>query len=150
MSALFDYIVSWWVTPQEQNGVEADNVISKSFQNERRLSLISPTDIINVKLNPLKADDVISKSFHNERRLSLISPIDLVNVKLNPVKDIIPAPARNMPPLDKFTLNILNQAQLRQILSVKLKPIKHREKIVYYEPRHPVLKELLQKIKKII
>ena len=53
-----------------------------------------------------------------------------------------------MPPLDKFTLNVLNQAQLRQILSVKLKPTKHIEKINCYEPRHPVLKELLQKIPK--
>lgn len=116
MSALFSYIGSWWVTPQEQNEVEADNVILKSFPNERRLSLIAPTDLINVKLNP--------------------------------VKDIVPAPARNMPPLNKFTLNVLNQAQLRQILSVKLKPTKHIEKINCYEPRHPVLKELLQKIRK--
>jgi len=117
MSALFNYISSWWVIPhQDQSGVEADNVISKSFQNERILSLISP--------------------------------IDLINVKLNPVKDIIPAPARNMPPLDKFTLNVLNQAQLRQILSVKLKPVKHVKKNDCYEPHHPVLKELLQKIPK--
>ena len=116
MSALFNYIGSWWVTPQEQNEVKAYNVISKSFPNERQLPLITPTDLINVKLNP--------------------------------VKDIVPSPARNMPPLDKFTLNVLNQAQLRQILSVKLKPTKHIEKINCYEPRHPVLKELLQKIPK--
>lgn len=69
----------------------------------------------------------------------------LINVKLNPVKDIVPSPVRNMPHLDKFTLNVLNQAQLSQILSVKLKPTKHIKKNNCYEPRHPVLKELLRK-----
>ena len=117
MSALFNYISSWWVAPENHNEVEVDNVILKSFPNERRLSLIAPNDLINVKLNP--------------------------------IKDIIPAPARNMPPFDKFTLNVVNQAQLREILSVKLKPTRHIEKNTCYEPRHPVLKELLQKTLKI-
>ena len=116
MSALFNYIGSWWMTPEVQTGVEADNVIPKSFPNERRLSLISPTDLLKVKLNP--------------------------------IKDIIPSPAKNIPPIDKFTLNVLNQDQLRQILSVKLKPSKHVEKNNCYETRHPVLKELLHKIHK--
>lgn len=116
MSALFNYIGYWWSSPEDHNGVEAD-----------------------------KTSNVIPKSFSEERLLSLISPSDLIKVKLNPPKDIIPAPARNMPPLDKFTLNVLNQAQLKQIMSVKLKKTKHIEKVRYYEPRHPVLKELLQK-----
>ena len=116
MSALFNYIGYWWLSPEDQNGVEAD-----------------------------KSINVIPKSFSEERPLSLISPSELIKVKLNPLKDVIPAPARNMPPLDKFTLNVLNQAQLKQIMSVKLKKTKNKEKVIYYEPRHPVLKELLQK-----
>ena len=116
MSALLNYIGYWWSSPEDQNGVEAD-----------------------------KAINVIPKSFSEEKPLSLISPSDLIKIKLNPPKNIIPAPARNMPPLDKFTLNVLNQAQLKQIMSVKLKKTKHIEKVRYYEPRHPVLKELLRK-----
>jgi hypothetical protein len=116
MSALFSYIGYWWSSPEDQNGVEAD-----------------------------KSTNIIPKSFTDKKPLSLISQSDLIKVKLNPPKDIIPAPARNMPPVDKFTLNVLNQAQLKQIMSVKLKKTKHKEKVIYYEPRHPVLKELLQK-----
>ena len=119
MSAILNYIGYWWYTPEDQNKVEAD-----------------------------KISNVIPKSFPKERPLSLISPSDLIKVKLNPPKDIIPAPARNMPPLDKFTLNVLNQAQLQEIMSVKLKKTKYIEKVTYYEPRHPVLKELLKKIPK--
>jgi len=113
MSTIFNYISSWWLSPEDQG-------------------------VINI----------IPKSFPDERPLLLISSSDLKKVKLNPPSHIIPSPARNMPPLDKFTLNILNQAQLRQILSVKLKPIKHIKKVYIYEPHHPVLKELLKKIPK--
>ena len=116
MSALFSYIGYWWSSSEDRSGVEQD-----------------------------KVTNVIPKSLLEEKPLSLISASDLIKVKLNPPKYIIPAPARNMPPLDKITLNFLNQAQLREIMSVKLKKIKYREKVEYYEPRHPVLKELLQK-----
>ena len=54
MSALFNYIGYWWSSPEDQNGVEADktnNVIQKSFSEERPLSLISPSDLIKVKFH---------------------------------------------------------------------------------------------------
>jgi len=75
----------------------------------------------------------------------LISAIDLEKINLRSTKDVIPNPSRNMPLLDKVNLQSLNKAQLDIILSVKLKPIPKIEKIKNYEPRHPVLKEILQK-----
>ena len=76
----------------------------------------------------------------------LITPDDLKSVNLNPPKDIIPSPTRNMPPtFTTVDLRNLNKAQLNQILNVKLKPIPIKEKINFYEHRHPVLKELYNK-----
>ena len=73
----------------------------------------------------------------------LISADDLMSVKLKPLKNIIPAPARNMPHITKFELNKLNQAHLKAILNVKLKPVELAIKPDKYLPRHPVLLELL-------
>ena len=75
----------------------------------------------------------------------LISSEDLEKINLRSSEDIIPNPSRNMPLLDKVSLQNLNKAQLNIILSVKLKPIPKIEKQKIYEPRHPVLKEILQK-----
>ena len=66
------------------------------------------------------------------------------------ISNVIPSPARNMPvkgslKVDKFQLYILNQAQLKAIKNVKLKHIPQQTKTKIYEPRHPVLKELLSK-----
>ena len=73
----------------------------------------------------------------------LINIADLKSVNLQPVKDIIPGPSRNMPPMfDKVDLRNLNKAQLDAILNVKLKPTPPIVKKVYFEPRHPVIKEL--------
>ena len=70
----------------------------------------------------------------------LISSEDLEKINLRSSEDIIPNPSRNMPLLDKVSLQNLNKAQLNIILSVKLKPIPKIEKQKIYEPRHPVLK----------
>ena len=75
----------------------------------------------------------------------LISKEDLEKINLKPVDNIIPGPSRNMPPLDKVNLQSLNKAQLNVILNVKLKPIPQIEKQTKYLPRHPVLRELLDK-----
>jgi hypothetical protein len=95
----------------------------------------------------------VKTSTEKEKNLDkkyLITLNDLKSVNLQPVKDIIPAPSRNMPPLfDKINLQNLNKAQLECILNVKLKPIPKLEKIIFYQPRHPVLAELLKKFEKI-
>jgi len=80
-------------------------------------------------------------------RKPFISEIDLLKVNLHP-KNVIPGPARNMPNLDKFTLEVLSKAQLRDILAIKLKKTDVKPKEIYYEPRHPVLRELLLKTPK--
>ena len=77
----------------------------------------------------------------------LISKEDLEKVNLKPVEDIVVNPSRNMPYIDIVNLQSLNKAQLNIILNVKLKPIPYIEKQMYYEPKHPVLRELLAKIK---
>lgn len=100
--------------------------------------------------NSIKKDEVKPSSGieKNLDKKYLITLSDLKSVNLQPVKDIIPAPSRNMPPLfDKINLQNLNKAQLECILNVKLKPTPKVEKIIYYEPRHPVLAELLKKFR---
>lgn len=86
----------------------------------------------------------------NFNKKHLISDKDLLNVKLKHTDNIIPAPARNMPNLDKFTLHMLSKAQLDDILAVKLKKAYVNVKKDVYEPQHPVLKELLCKRTKIL
>jgi len=79
---------------------------------------------------------------------TLISETDLLKVNLKPL-NVIPAPARNMPNVDKFTLQALSKAQIEDILAVKLKKTNINQTKTYYEPRHPVLQELLIKFPKL-
>ena len=90
---------------------------------------------------------IYSWLYQEPPKRTLISENDLLKVNLKPI-NIIPAPARNMPNLDKFTLQELSKAQLEDILAVKLKKTNINPKKTY-EPRHPVLQELLMKIPKI-
>lgn len=81
-----------------------------------------------------------------QKPIYLITTTDLLKVNLTPVTNIIPNPARNMPPnFAKIDLRNLNKAQLDIILSTKLKPTVVNPKPTYYPPRHPVLKELHQR-----
>ena len=75
----------------------------------------------------------------------IITSDDLIKINLHPQKDVIPAPSRNMPVIDTFELNIYNKAQLQELLSIKLKPTKINEKLTYYPPRHPIVKQLNEK-----
>ena len=99
--------------------------------------------------NTIVQDKIIPQPVENKsEKKYLITINELKSVNLNPVKDVIPGPSRNMPPsFDKVNLQNLNKAQLQQILNVKLKPIIVKEKILFYEPRHPVLYELTKKFK---
>ena len=129
MSTLFSYLTSWWEKSEE---------IKESYKIPMTPSL--STTLLN---------DTISSKFNK------ITAEEITKVKLKPIKitiniNPIPSPARNIPPnLSKFKLTELNQAQLRQILQVKLKPVSKTIIKRGYEPRHPVLKELLQIRKKI-
>jgi len=126
MSSLVDYISSWWIAP------ETDSTDS----TDAKVDALSPPPLApKLKAQP---DPDISEGI-----VYLVSVSELLSVKLKPPKDIIPAPARNMPHITKFQLNMLNRAQLKAILSVKLKPVKKPTKPKVYAPRHPVLRELL-------
>lgn len=76
------------------------------------------------------------------------SETDLSKVHLH-LTNVIPGPARNMPNIDKFSLQVLSKAHIQDILAVKLKKTDVKPKQNYYEPRHPVLRELLLKTPKI-
>jgi hypothetical protein len=86
-----------------------------------------------------------------ESKKCLISEEQLIQVKLKPVQDVIAAPARNMLPMDKFKLTMLNKAHLDAILNVKLKKTDTSFLLIKkeFKPRHPVLNELLQKTLKL-
>jgi hypothetical protein len=115
MTSLFYYISSWLYTEENTSCIPD----SPPFNNQ----------IIPESKNTLKY---------------LVSADDLLGVKLKSVDSIVPSPARNMPNISKFNLQMLNKAQLNAILSVKLKPVKPQKKKTYL-PRHPVLRELLSK-----
>lgn len=127
MSSLVDYISSWWIAPETDS-------------RDANVDALSPPPLAPPLAPKLKAqpDPDISEGI-----VYLVSVSELLSVKLKPPKDIIPAPARNMPHITKFQLNMLNRAQLKAILSVKLKPVKKPTKPKVYAPRHPVLRELL-------
>ncbi len=80
----------------------------------------------------------------------IITMTDLLSVKLKATKNIIPSPARNMPPLKMCNLLALNKAQLKEILSIKLKKCELPKPKTRFEPRHPVLRELLKTTHKLI
>jgi hypothetical protein len=129
MSTLFSYLTSWWETSEE---------IKESYKIPMAPSLTTTllNDTISSKFNKITAEEITKVK---------LKPIK-ITININP----IPSPARNIPPnLSKFKLTELNQAQLRQILQVKLKPVSKTIIKRGYEPRHPVLKELLQIRKKI-
>jgi len=123
MSAIINYIYEFW------------NVNETETESKNKIN-----NIYHVNENIDNDYSVVDKKY-------LIKIEDLEKINLKPSSNIIPGPSRNMPPMDKFNLQSLNKAQLTTILNVKLKPIPYKEKIVYYEPKHPVLKELLTKFK---
>jgi hypothetical protein len=95
--------------------------------------------------NPLLSTSVVTP-IKEQKPVFLITSSDLLKVNLTPVANIIPNPARNMPPnFAKVDLRNLNKAQLDIILSTKLRPTTINKKPIYYPPRHPVLKELHQR-----
>ena len=57
----------------------------------------------------------------------------------------IPFPARNMPSMEVFRLHALNKTHLDAIMNVKLRHVEVLPTTRVYSPKHPVLKELLEK-----
>jgi hypothetical protein len=119
MASIVEYLSAWWWNSPDPN-LE-----------------------VNVPLAPpLRHDETDEKK---NKTKSLISIEDLISIKLKPVKNYIPAPARNMPAMNKYKLCMMNKAQLQEILRTRLKHVPKRQKKKSFIPRHPVLKELLSK-----
>ena len=84
MSALVNYIISWWVSPEEnQEGIRADDKIPGSLQNKHPLSLISSSDLMKVKLSPPERNIPSFKTI-NINALDQSHLHEIMNVKLNP------------------------------------------------------------------
>lgn len=132
MTSLFNYLLSSLWTYSDEN---------TTLQSVPQAPPL-PSSIVQ----PVKQNIIIPK------RQTLISLNDLKKVRLNPVSRVIPGPARNMPVMNTFSLGMLNKAQLKEILSVQLRHIEHPDKKkkedIVYAPKHPVLRELLEKIPK--
>jgi hypothetical protein len=118
MSFIYNYISTIWKSEEEINN---KNIYHSNENVEKDYSLVD--------------------------KKYLISKEDLEKINLKPVSNIIPNPSRNMPYIDIVNLQSLNKAQLNMIMNVKLKPSLQNTKPSYYEPKHPVLKELLDKFK---
>jgi hypothetical protein len=108
------------------------------YLNPQECVLHAKHDIYHINEDLDNDYSVIDKKY-------LISKEDLEKINLKPVDNIIPNPSRNMPLIDIVNLQSLNKAQLNSILNVKLKPIPYIEKQTKYKPRHPVLREILEK-----
>lgn len=126
MTSLFNYLLSSLWTYSDEN-----------------------TTLTSVPQAPPLPSSIVPK---HPKRQTLISLSDLKKVKLNPVSRVIPGPARNMPVMNTFSLGMLNKAQLKEILSVQLRHVEHpdnkKKEDIVYAPKHPVLRELLEKIPK--
>jgi hypothetical protein len=97
------------------------------------LFFITSTDIITQNETKIDEDD-----------LFIVKPIlihDINKIQLKPMKDRI----LKQPIYTKIDIKNLNKNQLNEILNVKLKTSNTVNKKQKFEPRHPVLKELLQK-----
>ena len=132
MSSLIDYLNSWWYdsTPTENHENSADDIVPPAPP----VTPVTPVGQFSSKglpCLPIKFSD------------------ELLKIKLRSIN--IPGPARNMPPtmpLSRFQLNMLTKGHLDAILNVKLKKVNVPPRPSYFETRHPVLKELQQKIRK--
>jgi hypothetical protein len=85
-------------------------------------------------------EEEVSKVIDDEPFQMIISSTEIKSVNLKPVSQRV----LNIRKYNKIDLRNLNQSQLQEIKDVKLKHIDRKEKqLIDYEPRHPVLKELL-------
>jgi hypothetical protein len=68
----------------------------------------------------------------------------------NTPKELSTQLGRQKPIIEDYEIiKIVSGDVMKEILAVKLKPTVKNKKPTYYEPRHPVLKELLLTVKRI-
>jgi hypothetical protein len=99
---------------------------------------VNEADLKSVILSPPKKECEPKLSNH-------ISEKDLQSVVLLPPKKRKENKVDNN---KKVNVQDLSRSQLKQIMNVKLKPVKRNEKKKIYGQRHPVLKELQEKVTK--
>ena len=100
-------------------------------------------------------EEEILIDFHTENDIItvekkfVISLSDIKSVNLQPVtKQLNKKKEQKTNNFEKINMRCLNKAQLDAIMNVKLKHVDNIVENKTYEPRHPVLKELLNKTNK--
>ena len=135
---MLSYIYNFFFPSQEEKENEHDNDDNYIIINGGQYQ-VNEADLKSVILSPPKEREQESKSSSNH----IISEKDLQSVVLLPPKK------RKENKVDKkVNVQDLSRSQLKQILNVKLKHVKRNEKKKIYGQRHPVLKELQEKVTK--
>ena len=101
---------------------------------------VNEADLKSVILQPPKKEKEHEPKLCNHH----ISEKDLQSVILSPPKKRKEETKNDK----KVNIQNLSRSQLKQIMNVKLKPTKRNEKKKIYGQRHPVLKELQEKVTK--
>lgn len=118
---------------EKENNDDDNYIIIRGGQYQ-----VNEADLKSVILSPPKKHKEFEPKLHNQ-----ISEKDLQSVVLLPPKK------RKENKVDKkVNIQDLSRSQLKQIMNVKLKPVKRNEKKKIYGQRHPVLKELQEKVTK--
>ena len=112
------------------------------FYNSDKNNVID-SDIRNNE-NPYHEHENLENDYSIFDKKYLINKEELEKVILKPKSEIS---IKQLPLSNKVNLQSLNRSQLETIMKVKLKPIPWIEKPKSYDPKHPVLKELLNKFK---
>jgi len=109
--------------------------------------VIYEKDLLNVRLKPVPLQQVPLPQVQQVPQVPLqqVPQVPLQQVPQVPLQQVpLPQVQPTEPIKPKFTLQSLSKEQLANILAVKLKKTNINPK-KEYEPRHPVLKELLSK-----
>ena len=134
---MLSYIYNFFFPSQEEKENEHDNDDNYIIINGGQYQ-VNEADLKSVILSPPKEREQESKSSSNH----IISEKDLQSVVLLP-----PKKRKENNAIDKnINMQNLSRSQLKQIMNVKLKPVKRNEKKKIYGQRHPVLKELHEKV----
>ena len=109
--------------------------------------VIYEKDLLNVRLKPVQVQQVPQPQVPQVPQVQQV-PLPQVPLPQVPLPQVPQVPLQQVQPTEpikpKFTLQSLSKEQLANILAVKLKKTNINPK-KEYEPRHPVLKELLSK-----
>jgi hypothetical protein len=134
LSYIYNFLFPRLEAKEEKENDDDDYIIIQSGQYQ-----VNEADLKSVILQPPKKEKE-----HESKSCNHISEKDLQSVILSPPKKRKEETKNDK----KVNMQNLSRSQLKQIMNVKLKPTKRNEKKKVYGQRHPVLKELQEKVTK--